>query len=98
MKSIWRPIADFPGFPDRDPANNRAQNLRWALPEENEADKRAHGTHPRGGRRQVTDDATVAAIRVAAVAGESFTAIGARHGLHRTSVARIVTGQRRRSV
>ena len=93
-----RPSARHHGahFPDRDSANNRASNLRWALPEENEADKRAHGTHPRGGRRLATDDATVAAIRASARAGESFTAIGLRHGLHRTSVARIVAGKRRR--
>ena len=94
-----RPSARHHGahFPDRDPANNRADNLRWALPEENEADKRAHGTRSRGGPRKTTDDATVMAIREAARIGESFTAIGQRHGLHRTSVARIVTGQRRRS-
>ena len=92
-----RPSARHHGahFPDRDRANNRVANLRWALPEENEADKRAHGTHAGGGRRVATSDDVVADIRAAALRGESFTAIGSRHGLHRTSVARIVTGKRR---
>jgi hypothetical protein len=32
---------------DGNPANNRLENLRWATPRENSADKRAHGTQPR---------------------------------------------------
>jgi hypothetical protein len=112
-RRVWRPVhalvleafvAPRPStrhhgahFPDRDRGNNRAGNLRWALPEENEADKRVHGTHPRGGPRKATGDSVVAAIRESAQAGESFTAIGRRLGLHRTSVARIVAGTRRRS-
>ena len=84
-------------FPDRDRSNNHVSNLRWALPEENEADKRVHGTHPRGGARIATSDSAVSAIRLAAEAGESFTSIGRRYGLHRTSVARIVAGHRRAS-
>lgn len=85
-------------FPDSNRTNNRAQNLRWALPAENEADKRVHGTHPKGGTRVATSEAAVVEIRRAAQKGESFTAIGRRYGLHRTSVARIVTRHRRSRV
>ena len=31
-------------FPDRNPANNRLENLQWGTPLENEADKLVHGT------------------------------------------------------
>jgi len=33
---------------DRNPQNNCPENLRWATPKENMADKIKHGTHPRG--------------------------------------------------
>lgn len=35
---------------DGNPSNNRAENLRWATPAENEADKRRHGTAAVGPR------------------------------------------------
>ena len=82
-------------YPDPDPANNRVSNLRWATPEENEADKRLHGTAPRGGARQATDENVVRAIRAEAARGISFTRIGWFFDLHRSSVARIVRGTRR---
>jgi hypothetical protein len=83
-------------FPDPDPTNNNVKNLRWALPTENELHKLVHGTRPRGGSRSATRPAiVVAAIQLAARAGQSFTAIGLQYGLHRSSVARIVRGQRR---
>lgn len=31
-------------FPDRDPYNNRLDNLQWGTPQENAADMRVHGT------------------------------------------------------
>lgn len=33
-------------FPDRDPANNRLENLRWDTRSSNHLDRRAHGTDP----------------------------------------------------
>lgn len=84
-------------YPDPDPTNNRARNLRWALPEENEAHKRARAQIWVGGARQPTPPARVVAIRAAAARGASFTALGRSYGLHRTSVARIVRGLRRAS-
>ncbi len=35
-------------FPDRDPANNRLENLRWDTHKNNIADKRTHGTWQEG--------------------------------------------------
>lgn len=84
--------------PDRSKRNNRLENLRWAIPEENEADKKAHGTARNGAGRNLPPRATHAAdIRSRAANGESFTSIAKTHGLHRHSVSRIVRGQRRAS-
>lgn len=79
--------------PDRDKQNNRVSNLRWSLPEENEADKRAHGT-ARGGIGRRLEPSHVAEIRSRAANGESFTRLAKAHGLHRHSVSRIVRGIR----
>lgn len=76
--------------------NNRLSNLEWKLPEENEADKKIHGTAPKGGRQWRPNQVRVARIRERAANGESFTKIGKSEGLHRSSVARIVKGQRRK--
>lgn len=37
-------------FPDPCPRNNQLVNLRWGTPKENNRDKKAHGTQPRGER------------------------------------------------
>jgi hypothetical protein len=37
-------------FPDRDPANNRPENLLWGTPADNSKDMLAHGTQARGDR------------------------------------------------
>lgn len=85
--------------PDRDRKNCALANLRWALPEENEADKRAHGTEPKGGRVVKLKPFRVERIRSAFFDhGESFSAIARREGLHRSSVARICKGERRADV
>ena len=64
-KRVWRPVHTlvleaFVGprpspkhhgahTPDNDRSRNSVDNLAWKLPSENEADKRACGTAPRGG-------------------------------------------------
>jgi hypothetical protein len=84
--------------PDRDKTNCRADNLAWKLPFENEADKRAHGTHANGGGRKVwTPAETLAAIHSQRAAGVSFTKIARALNLHRSTVSRIARGLRRRA-
>jgi hypothetical protein len=80
-----------------DKKNNRLDNLEWKLPEENEADKRLHGTAPRGGRTWRPNRERIQRIRLRAAGGESFSKIAKDEGLHRSSVSRIVRGLRRRT-
>lgn len=52
-------------FPDRNPANNRLDNLQWGTGKENQADRRVHGTAHLGEKhplRKLTDE-MVRAIR-----------------------------------
>ena len=83
--------------PDNDKSNNRLENLAWKLPEDNEADKRACGTAPKGGRNWRPSRERVARVRARAAQGESYTQIARDEGLHRHSVSRIVRGLRRRA-
>lgn len=81
-----------------DKGDNSIDNLQWKLPRDNEADKRSHGTAPRGGRHAWRPNAArVQAIREQAALKVSFSQIAREHGLHRSSVARIVKRQRRAS-
>lgn len=52
-------------FPDRDPANNHINNLRWDTPKANQADRVAHGTDLRGEKhvRSKLTEADVVEIR-----------------------------------
>lgn len=83
---------------DGDKRNNHVLNLDWKLPPENEADKKLHGTAPRGGPRRPTPKRRVRTILRLVKGGQSFTTIAARFGLHRHSVSRIVRGLRRHAV
>jgi len=75
--------------------HNWLSNLAWKTPKQNEADKRKHGTQKGGGAYRATSTRTVKRIRARHAAGESFSRIARRYGLHRHSVARIVRGLRR---
>lgn len=74
--------------------NNRASNLRWALPVENEADKKLTGTARNGGLAKARAPDEVEAIRARARAGESYSSIAKSLRMHRHSVSRICRGLR----
>lgn len=72
-------------------ANNRAVNLRWALPAENRADMEVHGTKPEGqkhGMAKLTEP-QVHDIREACAAGERQRDVAQRFGVHQAQVHRI---------
>lgn len=53
-------------YPDRDPSNNRKENLSWASQKTNQLDRREHGTDPRGtrnGMAVLTDEIASAILR-----------------------------------
>lgn len=79
---------------DGDRTRNHLGNLLWKLPEANEADKKKHGTAPRGGRLPKLDRRKLTAIRCALRIGYSKTAVALRHGVHRKTVAKIAAEMR----
>jgi hypothetical protein len=84
-------------FPDRDPTNNRLENLRWGTAQENAADRAAHGTEYHGQRhhRARLTDAGVMLMRYLHVAHEVHekTLAGWFHVDH-TTAHRVVTGRK----
>ena len=77
--------------------DNRLSNLEWKLKEENEADKRLHGTQPRGGKTPKVGSARLQRIRAALAEGKSFSEIARAEQVHRSSVSRYARGIRRAS-
>lgn len=85
-------------FPDRNPANNRLDNLRWATSKDNREDQRKHGTLLWGEKNpgaRLTDD-DVLTIRRLHAAGGRTDEIADRFGVDRKTVWRIVNFQSRR--
>jgi hypothetical protein len=76
--------------------NNALWNLSWKTRRQNEADKRRHGTAPRGftGHR---DASHVRKVRNLLARGLSYAHVAKRVGLHRHSVSRIARGLRHAS-
>lgn len=80
---------------DGNPANNCADNLRWATRSENHADKVAHGTHNRGESHplcKLTDD-QVRSIRASSAKAPD---IAAQYGVSWQHVRAIKTMKSRR--
>jgi hypothetical protein len=78
-------------FPDRNPANNRLENLRWDTKTENAADADRHGTRPRGSRHGVAKLTETAAseIRRRSNGGESRCSLAIEFGVCPETVRRI---------
>ncbi|MCM8734623.1 NUMOD4 motif-containing HNH endonuclease [Azospirillum sp. A1-3] len=89
------------------PKDNRPENLRWATPVENAADKKAHGTENFGSRngRSVLTDAEVSEIRALAAGlpkssggvrlrKGSIDPIAQRYGVTKACIAQIIHGHR----
>lgn len=78
---------------DGDRFHNHVRNLAWKTPEEQEEDKRRHGTQRNGAGRRVC----ARLVKSLVARGHSFSAVARRTGLHRSSVSRIARGLRRAS-
>jgi transposase len=81
--------------PDRNPGNNRLDNLRWDTPKGNQADKVLHGTQTRGGDHpgaRLTEDQVVEVIGRAR-RGEAYRAIAKRLGVAPATISQITLGK-----
>lgn len=79
-------------FPDRDPTNNRLDNLSWATHKENVADMAIHGTKTLGEDHPQCKltEAEVVSIRAERAAGARCKDLAARHHVTRENITRIV--------
>ncbi len=79
-------------FPDRDPANNRIENLRWDTHAENTQDALKHGTFPVGGRCNLTKltEHDVREIIRRGRSGEKRKDTAAAFGIHKRHVFKIL--------
>lgn len=85
---------------DGDPANNAAENLRWATPVQNSADKVRHGTSSRGEKHRDAKltESQVMEIRRRRHAGERNMDVAAAFNISPQSVSHIVSGKKWRHV
>lgn len=81
-----------------DKVDNRAQNLRWATPTENNADKVIHGTQPRAQRSHLAklSDASIADIRERKASGTRSIDLSREYGVHVETIRCIARGAKRR--
>ena len=79
-------------FPDRNPANNNLENLRWGTRKENAGDRDKHGTTQRGEKHHLAKltEADVIEIRQLSSDGQSSRYVAKKFGVTRTLVREIV--------
>jgi hypothetical protein len=80
-------------FPDRDPANNRLDNLSWGTGEQNQADRVAHGTDGRGAKNPHArlKESDVRALRHLHATGlYTLKTLGDAYGVHLSTVFNVV--------
>lgn len=81
---------------DNVPTNNAADNVLWGTPKENQADRVANGTAPRGegnGRSALTVE-QVKSIKQSLKAGVTITSLAKTYGVCKTTISRIKSGIR----
>src|SRR5262245_2973393 len=78
-------------FPDRNPSNNRLENLQWGSHEENRADMLIHGSRVRGSQHvgSKLDESQVLAIR-ASYPRQTFKALARTYHVDWTLIREIV--------
>jgi hypothetical protein len=81
---------------DDDKDNNTPDNLYWATPLENHADRRRNKGTPQGERcgKAKLKEADIPVIRSLRAQGETCRAIGERFGVAHNTISRILTGER----
>lgn len=83
-------------FPENNPSNNAASNLRWGTRKENHADKKIHGTHLEGEKHgmAIISQSDVVLMRSEYEKGLSTIAeIATRFGVSESQCARVVHGE-----
>lgn len=77
------------------PSDNRPANLRWDSRKANHADKWLHGTQQAGSQHPhaILDEDRVLAIKQRLTLGHTLKAIASDHGVDRTTVSKIRTGE-----
>jgi DNA-binding XRE family transcriptional regulator len=83
-------------FPDRDPANNRIENLNWGTPAQNSADKKVHGTHQAGtknGNHKLNEE-QVAEIRERIAAGATGPELAPIYGVSKGTIINAAYGDK----
>lgn len=75
--------------------NNRADNLRWALPEENQADRIVHGTDIRGEdvHGAILRDADIPVIRRLRMQHVPLNVIARAYGVSESTVSLVALGK-----
>jgi len=79
---------------DGKPPNNRLSNLRWDTSAANQADRIQHGTSNRGernGTAKLTESEVREIRKVYAEGGVSYAKLGETYGVHKMTVAQIIT-------
>jgi hypothetical protein len=82
-------------FPDRNPANNRLENLSWGTRAENAQDRIRHGTHGRGERGvgATLRDSDVPAIHEAYRSGATPRELARQYGVGVWTIRRVLLGE-----
>lgn len=85
---------------DGDRHNNRPENLRWATPASNCADRKQHGTQAsmrgeRNGACKHADTRVQSVLKARRDTGASFARLAAEFGMSTSQVFRICTGKSR---